>query len=62
MDFHARLPKDYKASVQQTLAETLQQKISKLKPLFYYMDSRLSCKTSLKPLELIEPIIFLYML
>ncbi len=36
MDFYACLPKDYKASVQQTLAETSQQKISKLKTLFYY--------------------------
>ncbi len=35
MDFYEGLPKDYKASVQQTLAETSQQKISKLKTLFY---------------------------
>ncbi len=62
IDFYACLPKDYKASVQQTLTETPQLKILKLKTLFYLMDSRLSCKTSLKPLELIDPIILLHML
>jgi hypothetical protein len=35
MDFYVCLPKDYKDSVQQTLAETSQQKISMLKTLLY---------------------------
>ncbi len=35
MDFYACLQKDYKASGQQTLTETSQLKISKLKTQFY---------------------------